>query len=338
MSSDQSFPALSRQFEVGDLIDHGGDASVYHAYDKSRDQWGALKLFDQRVERDLAFVANFRREARQACDLDDPHVVRTLDYGYEDDYYYLLTEYVDAGNLAHRTSPTSGRVSPQLLGVFLDVCRALTYLHGRGLVHRRVKPTNILLRHSGEALLAGTQPLHELTTSGLTMTMAEIGSITYSSPEQIVGKELTAASDIYSLGVVMYEACTGRLPFTATNPITLAMQHLRDEPPLPRELNPALPTTLQSIILRCLAKEPQERFATAQELGNALQDLMWEETTQAVPIGVPAQTGRWAASWRKLPGRQIWRAAWRRLSAPWHRQAGQRGLGTSHRIGRPPGL
>lgn len=271
MLSSLTLPALQSQYESGEIIGHGDDASVYRAIDPGSGETVAVKVFDQRMELDASFVANFRREARRASLLRHPNVVRTFAYGYADQHYYLTLEYIDGGSLERLIPAPAASAPPEAMQALLHVCAGLEYLHEQGIVHRNLEPSNILLRASGEAVVAGLGPVHQLAGSGLTMTNILAESLQYASPEQLAGGTLTTASDIYSFGLILYQTCTGRLPFDEGNLVQLALQQMNDEPPSPRLFNPSLEVELEAVILRCLQKDPAQRYGSMREVKAAIK-------------------------------------------------------------------
>jgi len=271
MLSSLTLPALQTRYESGEVIGHGDDASLYRAIDPGTGETVAVKVFDQRMELDPSFVANFRREVRRASLLRHSNVVRTLAYGYADQHFYVTLEYIDGGNFEQLIPAPGTSAPPEAMSALLDVCAGLEYLHEQGIVHRNLEPSNILLRASGEAVLTGLGPVHQLAGSGLTMTNILAESLHYASPEQLAGGTLTPASDIYFFGLILYQTCTGRLPFDEGNLVQLAMQQMNDEPPSPRDFSPGLEPELEAVILRCLQKDPAQRFGSMLEVRAALQ-------------------------------------------------------------------
>jgi serine/threonine-protein kinase len=265
-----SLPAsLVHDFTVTELIGHGGNATVYKGLD-SENRTVAIKMYDQRMERDVAFVAYFRRDVQQARGLNHLHVLPPLSYGYADEHYYITSEFIDGGNLESYLVASEDLLSPETGRILRQVCEGLQYIHRTGRLHSNIKPTNILLRGSGAAVLADIGPSHQASTTGLTMTDAALGSVAYFSPEKVLGGTLSPASDIYSLGIVLYQLATGALPFAGSNLLALANKLVHDEPPPPRKVNPYISPALEAIILRAIAKNPEERYASAQEFGDAL--------------------------------------------------------------------
>lgn len=284
MPSSPSLPVLGERYVLSELIGQGGNAGVYRALDRRSRRTVAVKRYDPRMRHDIGFVASFRRGVRQACALDHAHVLPTLSYGYADESYYVVSEYVGGGNFEQHRRVSDARAWPEMVWIIAQACAGLDYIHRAGMVHGNLKPTNILLRPDGTALVADVGPVHHLGSSGVTVTDAVVGSVAYYSPEHVTGSPLSPASDVYALGVMLYEACTGRLPFEAPNPLTLAYQHVHDEAPSPRSLKPDLDSVLETVMLCCLAKEPTQRYSTAREVGEAL--MAWAPTREPEPAEV----------------------------------------------------
>ena len=282
-------PALQDRYALGEAIGHGVAASLYRGTDVRNGEAVVVKRYDHRLRRDLDFVVNFRRSARQARALRSPYVLKLLAYGYADEGYYTVSPYIDGGNLGQYISEPKGRngrngrsgrsgrsgrgdnVLRGALEILTQACLGLDYIHGAGLLHLNLKPANILLRTDGDALLADIaltrRPYGALAGAGDDAT-----PIAYLSPEQVAGDELSPASDIYALGVMLYQVCTGRLPVAASDLVTLAQGHMRAEPPSPRTLNPRINAALEAVVLRCLATEPTRRYTGANSLAAALAE------------------------------------------------------------------
>lgn len=291
MCSAPALPALEQRYAILGLIGHGPDASVYRAVDRRSQDVVALKLYDQRLQRDLHFVAHFRRTARQAKDLHHRNVLPTLDYGFADEHYYVSAEYISGGNF-ERCVVGGGNLSLAATAALLEACNGLQYLHEQGILHQNVTPANILLRDSGEAVIADAGPIHELASSGLTMTQTSMSSVTYLSPEQVVGNAVSAAADMYAFGIILYQTYTGMLPFRSRNPVALAMQQLNETPAPPSSINGEISANLEAVILRCLAKDPEGRFATMSDLCRALDAATAAATQSTVLLDASQVPGR----------------------------------------------
>ena len=270
MPSAPTLVALQERYLLNKLIGQGDNANVYRAMDVEQRQVVAVKRYDQRLRRDVRFVAHFRREARLACTFDHPHVHRTLSYGYADDAYYTVAPYARGGNISPLLATGQGPVPAETVRIFDEICAGLAYIHQRGLLHRNLKPANVLLHADGRAIVADVGLTHQVGSSDLTMTVATLGAIAYFSPEHILGQALSPASDIYAVGLMLYQACTGRLPFIEDSPLALARRQLRDAPPSPRSFNPDVSPALEQVVLRCLEKSVGARYAGAYELAQAL--------------------------------------------------------------------
>jgi serine/threonine protein kinase/N-acetylneuraminic acid mutarotase len=286
------------QYRVVEQLGMGGMATVYKAYHPAMDRYVALKIPPEYLARDPNFRARFIREARTLAHLEHPHILPVYDFGEEDGLPYFVMRYVDGGTL--RELMTRGPLPlDQALRLVREVAEALGYAHtyvdpnsGRlePIVHRDVKPANVLLDRNGTALLTdfGIAKILDENTE-LTGTGVALGTPQYMAPEQVQGKPVDARTDIYSLGVVLYEVATGRRPFAAETPLALAMMHVNEALPLPRQVNPAVPEAVERIILRAMAKNPDDRFQTADEFAAALGDRLNEapksfDLTSTIPV------------------------------------------------------
>jgi len=288
-------PPLRGRYALAEAIGHGVDASLYRAIDLDTEEMVAVKRYDHRVRQDVDFVSNFRRNAQQARALRHPHVLRMLAYGYADEGYYTVSLYLDGGALSRyipsRVPPRGGEdVSREALEILTQACLGVDYIHQVGLLHRNLKPSNILLRADGAAMVADLAMTRDRSSALANPGLDPVWT-PYASPEQRAGGELSPASDIYAMGVMLYQVCTGRAPFAAP-----AGQRLDTEPPSPRLFNSRISHTLEAVIMRCLAGESGQRFAAANDLAAALaecQAALGQGTAEtSVSVGATADARR----------------------------------------------
>jgi serine/threonine-protein kinase len=266
-------------------VGQGGMADVYQGYQPALDRYVALKILTPRLASDTAFYERFQREATSIARLRHPNIVQVYDFGTADNLTYMVMEYIAGPTLKQRSHEArkQGQLLPrdEVVAITHDVAAALDYAHARGLIHRDVKPANVLLRGTDwlDPTRQATEPYAVLTDFGVvkmlegaqfTLTGMTLGTPDYMSPEQASGEEVTPASDIYSLGVLVYEMLTGQLPFMADAPLSVLFMHMSDTPPAACTLVPDLPAGVDTVLSRALAKSPRERFRSAGELAAAL--------------------------------------------------------------------
>ncbi|NLA59378.1 MAG: Stk1 family PASTA domain-containing Ser/Thr kinase [Firmicutes bacterium] len=277
---------LSNRYEIRDRIGEGGMAVVYRAKDRLLHRWVAVKVLREQYASDEDFVERFRREAQAAASLSHPNVVNIYDVGEVGNTHYIVMEYVRGINLKELIR-REGRLTPERsVDIAIQVSAALGHAHRNHLVHRDIKPHNILITHEGTVKVTDFGIARAMSTATLTQTGQVIGSVHYFSPEQARGGVTSEQSDIYSLGIVLYEMLTGRVPFTGETPIAVALQQLQDPVPSPREIEPSIPKSLDYVIRKALAKDPKDRFRSAEEFIRALQ-----ETNLAGPLSTSRANG-----------------------------------------------
>jgi hypothetical protein len=275
-------------YRVTALLGQGGMAAVYKAYQPGVDRFVALKILPRQLAGDSEFSSRFRQEAKVIARLQHPHILPVYDYGEVDGHTYLVMPLVETGTLANLARDRALSLQ-QIRGIISQVGDALDYAHSRGLVHRDVKPSNVLIDERGNCLLTdfGIAKIVE-STAKLTVSGGVLGTPAYMSPEQGLGLTADRRSDIYSLGVILYELATRRLPFEAETPIAVMIKHINDPLPPPRTLNRELPEAVEQVILKSLAKQPADRFATAAEMVQALQAAIPERASVTAPAAVAA--------------------------------------------------
>src|SRR6202163_4286981 len=267
MESTNTPRVLSGRYELSHLVARGGMAEVYRARDQLLDRPVALKVLFPELSVDRSFVERFRREAQAAANLSHPNIVPVFDWGEDSGTYFIVMEFVD-GRALSSILRTAGPLHPDRAAeIAADVAGALSYAHRHGVVHRDVKPGNVLITEEGTIKVTDFGIARAVNTEeSLTQTGAVMGTATYFSPEQAEGMGVDSRSDLYSLGVVLFEMVTGRPPFLGDTPVAVASKHVREHPPAPREINPGVPPDLEAIILKCLAKSADHRYATGDDL------------------------------------------------------------------------
>jgi len=246
-------------------------ATVYRALDTRLGRTVAVKILHPEYARDEPFVQRFTQEAEFAASLGShPNIVAIYDVGEDGPIHYMVMELVEGRNLKEMIRERAPFSVAEGFAIGSQVASALAFAHGRGLVHRDVKPQNIMVTNDGVAKVTDFGIARSLSTIQLTRTGMVMGTVHYFSPEQAQGKPVTPSSDIYALGVILYEMLTGHLPFDAETPIGVAMQHLHSEPPSPWDYNPELPARAVGVVMRALEKDPERRYRDAGEFASAL--------------------------------------------------------------------
>src|SRR5687767_12201940 len=252
-------------YRIINQIGKGGMATVYKAYQASVDRYVAIKVLPSQLAESKEFAARFQQEARIIAKLEHPHILPVFDYGESNGIAYFVMRYLEAGTLKDKMEV--GRPLPlnEIDKIFTQLTDALSYAHGHGIVHRDLKPTNALIDSQGNIFLTdfGIAKLLESASPRLTQTDAIMGTPAYISPEQAQGHTVDQRSDIYSLGIILYEMVTGSVPFTAETPLAVLFKHISDPLPPPSLIKPDIRPAVEKVILKALAKDPRDRFSTA---------------------------------------------------------------------------
>ncbi len=261
---------LGGRYRLIELLGEGGMATIYRAHDNQLDRDVAVKLLRPQYGRDAGFIARFRHEAQSAASLNHPNVVNVFDYGTDEAGPFIVMELVDGENLAEILAERGFLPPIAAAGIAEQVAEALAAAHERGIVHRDIKPSNILLTRDGRAKVVDFGIARALVEAQLTLPGTTLGSVHYFSPEQARGEPVTAASDIYSMGLVLFEMVTGRRTWTGDTAGAVALARLGSPAPRPSSIRPEIPPAIDSIVARALALDPEDRFASSAGMAAAL--------------------------------------------------------------------
>ncbi len=268
-------PRRIGKYEIIEEIGRGGFAVVYKARDTSLDRIVALKVLHPHVAENHLFVQRFEQEARTAAWFDHPHIVATDEVGEEAGQHYIAMNYLAGHGLDQRLAEAGEPLRlEEVASIVAQVADALDYIHRRGSVHRDVKPSNVMLSDEGHVTLLDFGIVRAADGTKLTTTGEMMGTPQYMSPEQVEGKQIDHRSDVYALGVMAYQMCTGRAPFDDVSPLVVLRLHADKAPPPPRALNPDLPAPVERVLLKALAKRPDERIPSAGAFAQALQEAL----------------------------------------------------------------
>jgi serine/threonine protein kinase len=276
------------QYRIVEQIGLGGMATVYKAFQPSIDRYVAIKILPKQLAQDPNFVKRFQHEARAIAALEHPHILPVHDFGTSEGHTYMVMRYVEGGTL---TNLMGQSIPPErIVKIVGNIARALDYAHQQGVVHRDIKPSNILIDNHGAELLTDFGIAKMIEGSGdtqLTSAGSILGTPAYMAPEQAEGKPVDGRSDIYSLGVVLYELLTGQPPYRAETPLAVVLMHLNDPLPPPRTIRSDVPEPLERVVLKAMAKDPNQRFQTAAEMDKALQQALKEIESASTTADFP---------------------------------------------------
>ncbi len=264
---------LNERYELTEILGEGGMALVYKSKDQILDRWVALKILRPQLVSDKDFVNRFHREAKAVARLSHPNVVNIYDIGQDGDIHYLVMENIQGENLKEMIEK-SGILAPEkALNIAIQICEALVVAHRNNIIHCDIKPHNILITPENGVKVTDFGIARAVNSATLAQTETVIGTAHYFSPEQARGGTINASSDLYSLGVVLYEMLTGQVPFRGDSPITVALKHINEEPLPPSQLNDKLPKRIDKLVMKALAKDPEKRYTDASEMLAALQEM-----------------------------------------------------------------
>ena len=312
---------VAGRYELEELVGAGGMSSVFRAHDTLLERKVALKILHEQYTSDEDYVERFRREARAVAGLSHPNIVTVIDRGEQDGRQFIVFEYIDGESLKQLVDRTGPLQVDQAVGLTLQIARALAFAHQQGLVHRDVKPQNVLLNDDGRAKVTDFGIARSLDVQqGMTQTGTVMGTSDYIAPEQARGERVDEHTDVYSLGIVLYELLTGEVPFPGENFVAVAMRHINEPPPSARERRPDVSPRLDAAIKCAMAKEPGDRFGSMGDFVGELEaalDVDPDEDTGTIVL--PRRPGRrrrvcarcFCCSWpwpysQRLQARRIW--------------------------------
>jgi eukaryotic-like serine/threonine-protein kinase len=306
---------IGDRFRLEEKVGSGGMSSVYRAFDPTLERRVAIKLMHRDISSDPDQLERFRREARAVAQMNHPHVVTVIDAGEDDGAPYIVFEYVEGETLKERIRRMGRLPVSEAVAYAIEIARALECAHDHKLVHRDVKPQNVLIDRDGRAKVTDFGIARSMEAQGLTATGRVLGTTDYVSPEQALGHEVTEQSDIYSLGIVLYEMLTGEVPFKADTQVAVAMQHVREPLPDVQRRRPEISAALAAVVERATAKETQNRYATVAEMVHDLEEVLAIEaartgqaTGEATTVlrGLSGDTADFAPARLRHPRRPLW--------------------------------
>ena len=265
---------ISGRYKVIDMIGGGGMANVYLAHDMILDRDVAVKMLRLDFANDEEFIRRFHREAQSATSLVHPNIVSIYDVGEEKDLYYIVMEYVAGQTLKQYIQQSSPLAVEETLDIMKQLISAISHAHQNNIIHRDIKPHNILVDRSGNVKITDFGIAMALSATSITQTNSVLGSVHYLSPEQARGGMANKKSDIYSLGIVMFELLTGRLPFSGESAVSIALKHLQSETPSVRRWNPLIPQSVENIVLKATAKDPFHRYNSVDEMEDDIRSAL----------------------------------------------------------------
>ena len=268
---------INDRYQIIRSIGEGGMANVYLAHDTILDRNVAVKILRGDLAQDEKFVKKFQREANAAATIIHPNVVEMYDVGKDDDNYFIVMEYIDGQTLKNLIKKRGALTLPEVIDIMLQLTSAIECAHDKYIIHRDIKPQNILMLDDGTIKVTDFGIATAINAQELTQTNSVMGSVHYLPPEMANGSGSTIRSDIYSMGILMFELLTGKVPFKGDNAVEVAIKQLKEPIPSVTKINPEIPQSVENIILACCAKNPKNRYKNVTEMRNDLLECMKEE-------------------------------------------------------------
>lgn len=265
---------INERYEIIRAIGEGGMANVYLALDTILNRKVAVKILRGDLAEDEKFVRRFQREAISASSLNDPNIVEVYDVGEDDGKYFIVMEYVEGKTLKQLIKKRGSLTLPEVIDIMLQLTSAIAHAHESYIIHRDIKPQNVIILEDGRVKIMDFGIAVALNAGELTQTNSVMGTVYYIPPEQANGGRATVKSDIYSLGILMYELVTGKVPFKGENPVEVAIKHMNEDIPSICEYDPEMPQSIENIILKAAAKNPKNRYSSAMEMHNDLKTAL----------------------------------------------------------------
>lgn len=278
---------INDRYKLIKMVGGGGMANVYLARDMILDRDVALKILRMDFNNDKDLIKRFNREAQSATSLAHSNIVSIYDVGEEDDIYYIVMEYVEGMTLKQYIQMNYPIPVEKALDIMKQITAAISHAHHNGIIHRDIKPQNILIDHEGNVKITDFGIALALSATNITQTNAVLGSVHYLSPEQARGGMANKKSDIYSLGIVMFELFTGRLPFSGESAVSIALKHLQSETPSPKRWNSAIPQSVENIILKATAKDSFYRYESVDAMGEDIRTALDPSRINEPPFVIP---------------------------------------------------
>ena len=276
---------INDRYEIIKSIGEGGMANVYLAHDLILDRDVAIKVLRGDLAGDEKFVRRFQREALAASSLSHPNIVEMYDVGEDNGSYYIVMEYINGKTLKQLIKKRGALSLSETVDIMLQLTDGVDHAHASYIIHRDLKPQNIMIQDNGEVKITDFGIAMALNNTQLTQTNSVMGSVHYLPPEQASGKGATVKSDIYSLGIMLFELLTGNLPFRGDNAVEIAFKQIKDDIPSVREINPEIPQSLENVVLKATAKNPKNRYASAKEMHDDLETVLSPSRSEEQRIG-----------------------------------------------------